>query len=75
MLLAAVLIKLESKGPVFYIQERMGKIGKNGKPMGCESCHSTKYWKELDGFDHSTTSFPLAGAHRAVACIDWLERM
>lgn len=51
-------------------QERMAKIGKNGKPMGCEACHSTKSWKELDGFDHSTTSFPLAGAHRAVACID-----
>ena len=50
--------------------ERMGKLGKNGKPMGCEACHTTKSWRELDGFDHSTTTFPLAGAHRAVACID-----
>jgi hypothetical protein len=51
-------------------KERMAKIGKGGKPLGCEACHSTKSWKELDGFDHSTTTFPLAGAHRAVACID-----
>jgi hypothetical protein len=51
-------------------QERMAKLGKDGKQMGCQACHSTKSWKELDSFDHSTTTFPLAGAHRAVACID-----
>ncbi len=42
----------------------------NGKPGGCETCHTTKTWKELVHFDHSQTEFPLMGAHRAVACID-----
>jgi hypothetical protein len=42
----------------------------DGKPAGCEACHSTKSWKELSGFDHSQTSFPLLGAHRATACVD-----
>jgi hypothetical protein len=51
-------------------QDRMIKVGSNGKPMGCEACHTTKAWRELDRFDHDTTSFPLVGSHRAVACID-----
>ena len=51
-------------------KERQEKVGKDGKPMGCEACHGTKSWRELDGFDHNTTSFRLEGAHRAVACID-----
>jgi hypothetical protein len=42
----------------------------NGRTAGCEACHTTKTWKELSGFDHSQTAFPLVGAHRAVACID-----
>lgn len=50
--------------------ERMLKVRANGTPAGCEACHSTKSWKELSGFDHSTTSFPLLGSHRAVACVD-----
>jgi hypothetical protein len=51
-------------------QDRMVKVAANGKPAGCEACHTTKSWRELDHFDHSATSFPLVGAHRAVACID-----
>jgi hypothetical protein len=50
--------------------ERMRQPGPNGTPAGCELCHSTKAWKELSRFDHSKTSFPLVGAHRATACID-----
>jgi hypothetical protein len=42
----------------------------DGSPTGCEACHTTKSWKELSGFDHSKTKFPLLGAHRATACID-----
>jgi hypothetical protein len=42
----------------------------DGTPAGCEACHSTKTWKDLSRFDHSKTSFPLVGAHRATACID-----
>ncbi len=35
----------------------------------CLTCHSTIAWKPAT-FNHSTTSFPLLGAHNAVACID-----
>jgi hypothetical protein len=42
----------------------------DGTAVGCEACHTTNAWKELSRFDHSTTSFPLQGAHRATACID-----
>jgi hypothetical protein len=51
-------------------KDRMRTVAANGKPAGCEVCHSTKTWKDLDRFDHSKTSFALVGAHRAVACID-----
>ena len=51
-------------------QERMQQARADGTALGCEACHSTKSWKELSHFDHSRTSFPLAGAHRATACID-----
>ena len=50
-------------------RERMLKAAAEGKTGGCEICHSTKNWKELQQFDHSTTSFPLVGAHRGVECI------
>jgi nitrate/TMAO reductase-like tetraheme cytochrome c subunit len=50
--------------------ERMVKLNKSGKPFGCEACHSTKTWNDLQGFDHAETSFPLLGTHRATACID-----
>jgi hypothetical protein len=49
---------------------RMQKLRADGRQQGCEACHTTKSWKELSGFDHSSTSFPLAGAHRATACMD-----
>lgn len=51
-------------------EERMRAPGSNGVPGGCQACHSTKTWNDLTHFDHATTSFPLAGAHRATACID-----
>jgi hypothetical protein len=51
-------------------KERMQQKRADGTALGCEACHSTKSWKELDRFDHDKTSFPLTGLHRAVACID-----
>jgi hypothetical protein len=42
----------------------------NGKPLGCEACHTTREWAELSKFDHARTRFPLEGAHRAVACAE-----
>jgi hypothetical protein len=36
----------------------------------CESCHTTRTWKDLPTFDHSRTPFDLLGAHRAVACTE-----
>ncbi len=50
--------------------ERMQKRNAAGKPMGCESCHSAKEWKDMSRFDHSSTKFPLLGSHRAVECAD-----
>ena len=53
-----------------------GQFGKrmqrlvDGQPVGCEACHTNKTWTDLSRFDHSQTEFPLAGTHRAVACID-----
>ena len=38
--------------------------------FGCEACHSTRSWGEINGFDHSRTKFPLLGAHRTVPCSD-----
>ncbi len=51
-------------------KERMQVVRADGSATGCEACHSTKSWKELSRFDHSKTSFPLVGSHRATACID-----
>ena len=51
-------------------KDRMQRARADGTAGGCEACHSTKSWKELTGFDHAKTSFPLQGAHRATACMD-----
>jgi len=51
-------------------RERMAAKRASGTPEGCEACHTTVVWKELNRFDHSKTSFPLLSAHRGVACID-----
>lgn len=50
--------------------QRMAAHDAQGKPLGCEACHSTKDWKDLSKFDHERTDFPLLGSHRAVACAD-----
>jgi hypothetical protein len=50
--------------------DRMRAPRADGKPAGCEACHSTKAWSDLARFDHSTTRFVLLGTHRAVACAD-----
>ena len=51
-------------------REQMAARRADGRAAGCEACHTTTQWKELNGFDHARTSFPLLGAHRGVACID-----
>jgi hypothetical protein len=33
----------------------------------CATCHTTTSW--TTGFDHSTTRFPLTGAHRTATCV------
>jgi hypothetical protein len=38
-----------------------------GFPHDCGTCHSTSTWLSAT-FDHSTTSFPLTGAHLTVPC-------
>ncbi len=35
---------------------------------GCQACHTTGTWRDVARFDHEKTAFPLAGAHRGVAC-------
>jgi NMD protein affecting ribosome stability and mRNA decay len=40
----------------------------SGFPQTCEQCHNTTSWLNAT-FDHSTTGFPLTGAHTTVACI------
>ena len=51
-------------------KDRMLQTTAGGAFAGCEACHSTKTWKDLQRFDHAKTSFPLVGAHRATACAD-----
>jgi hypothetical protein len=51
-------------------EDRMQKRRADKTVAGCEACHSTKTWKDLSRFDHSQTTFPLIGAHRATACMD-----
>ena len=51
-------------------RERMAAKRADGTVVGCELCHTTAKWKELNRFDHSKTKFPLIGAHRGVACGD-----
>jgi hypothetical protein len=38
-----------------------------GFPTNCEQCHDTVSWMNAR-FDHSTTGFPLTGAHAAALC-------
>lgn len=39
----------------------------SGFPTDCKQCHTTTAWKPAN-FDHSTTAFPLTGAHTTVTC-------
>jgi hypothetical protein len=50
--------------------DRMARTRSNGTPLGCEACHNSKSWADINGFDHAKTKFPLLGAHRTVACAD-----
>jgi hypothetical protein len=51
-------------------REQMATKRAEGRAAGCEACHTTANWNELNRFDHSKTEFPLLGAHRGVACAD-----
>jgi thioredoxin reductase/Pyruvate/2-oxoacid:ferredoxin oxidoreductase delta subunit len=41
----------------------------SGFPTVCSACHSTSGWHPAT-FDHSTSRFPLQGAHRTIPCAD-----
>src|SRR5208283_4241488 len=47
---------------------RMERRRPNGTAFGCEACHNTRSWTDVNGFDHAKTAFPLRGAHRTVSC-------
>jgi hypothetical protein len=49
-------------------KSRMERGRPDGTLFGCEACHSTRSWTDVNGFDHSKTKFPLRGAHRTVTC-------
>jgi hypothetical protein len=49
-------------------KDRMARKRPNGTPFGCEACHNSASWTDINGFDHSKTAFPLLGAHRTVKC-------
>ena len=36
----------------------------------CSSCHTEIEWTGAELFDHARSSYPLAGRHREVACVD-----
>jgi hypothetical protein len=40
-----------------------------GFPTTCQDCHGVAAWQPAN-FNHSTTGFPLSGAHQAVACLE-----
>jgi hypothetical protein len=48
--------------------KQMARKRANGTAFGCEACHDTKSWVNINGFDHSKTKFALLGAHRTVPC-------
>ena len=48
----------------------MRQAGLNGKPLGCELCHSAESWRDFTHFDHAKTAFTLTGAHAAAKCVD-----
>ena len=37
-------------------------------PSPCTDCHDTESWKQVRGFDHAKTRYPLDGKHAAAAC-------
>lgn len=39
----------------------------SGFSTACQTCHTTTAWSPAS-FDHSTTAFPLTGAHRTATC-------
>ena len=42
----------------------------HGTSLECETCHTSDAWKSVLKFNHSTTKFPLDGAHQEAACTD-----
>ncbi len=48
--------------------DRMAAALPGGGIAGCQSCHTTNTWRDLDKFDHATTGFPLEQAHLKDSC-------
>jgi hypothetical protein len=49
-------------------KQQMAQRRGDGSAAGCEACHTTRAWRELERFDHAATRFALRGAHRRAAC-------
>jgi hypothetical protein len=49
-------------------RQRMLVTRSDGTAVGCQACHIGNAWREIAGFDHSATTFPLTGSHQGVAC-------
>jgi hypothetical protein len=43
--------------------QHRGQLGQQ-----CTRCHTQEAWKPAQGFNHSSTHFPLTGLHQTVAC-------
>ncbi len=42
-------------------------VSETGVAEACTPCHTTDAWQTVT-FDHDSTSYPLRGAHRTLAC-------
>jgi hypothetical protein len=51
-----------------YLNAKNPNHAAGGFSRRCEDCHTASGWRPATGVDHSTTRFPLTGAHQAVSC-------
>ena len=51
-----------------YLSAKNPDHAGRGFSRRCEDCHTLFGWRPATGIDHSTTRFPLVGAHQGVSC-------